>query len=171
MTFVDKLKFWKKEEDKFADLDRQLGTLQPQSGMEKTPAMDLQPPTGLETGHADMDDVMRSRTTGMEESQDDAGTGFSGFTLDHPAEKRRSPFEPQQQSTSSYEQQQPFSQQQPFASQQPMQQQQVELLSAKLDTIRVSLESINHRLVALERALHVPEYEEEQTQRRRRGVW
>lgn len=161
MSFMDKLKFWKKEEDKFAELDAQLGTLQSTSG--KAAGIETQP-TGLETSnYADMDEIMRSRNIAMEtDTQENAGAGFTGFTTEHPAEQHR----PSVQAQQSYEVVQPQSAQ----SNQGMQQQQLELLSAKLDTIRVSLESINHRLVSLEHAMHVQDYEEIEP-RRRRGVW
>lgn len=82
--------------------------------------------------------------------------------MPHLQEERR-PTAPKPQSF----QQQPF----PAQSQQPTQQpqQNIELLAAKIDTIRVSLESINHRLAAIERAVHVPQRQERP--RRRRGVW
>ncbi len=163
MSFMDKLKFWKKEEDKFAELDAQLGTLQTTSTT--IPGTEPQP-MGLESSnYADMDEIMRSRNIGIEpDSQETGGTGFTGFSGEHPGEKRR-PSSPMAQQ--SYEIVQPQSAQQ----NQGMQQQQLELISAKLDTIRVSLESVNHRLVALERAMQVQDYEETETPRRRRGVW
>ncbi|MBI5072353.1 hypothetical protein HZA99_00895 [Candidatus Woesearchaeota archaeon] len=159
MSFMDKLKFWKKEEDKFAELDAQLGTLQTTPG--KTPGTETQP-TGLESSnYADMDEIMRSRNIAMEtDTQESAGAGFTGFTSEHPAEQRR----PSMQAQQSYEVVQP---QQGSSGNL---QQQLELVSAKLDTIRVSLESINHRLVSLEHAMHVQDYEEIEP-RRRRGVW
>lgn len=162
---MDKLKFWKKEEDKFAELDAQLGTLQTTPG--KMPGIEM-PPTGLESSnYADMDEIMRSREIGMDtDTQETGGTGFSGFGTEHPKEKRQSAYQPQ----SSYEIVQP-QQTQSQTQSSGMQQQQLELISAKLDTIRVSLESVNHRLVALEHALQVQDYQEVETPRRRRGVW
>ena len=46
----------------------------------------------------------------------------------------------------------------------------LQLVAAKLDTIKVSLDNINYRLNALEQAMHVKE-EPEERPRRRRGVW
>lgn len=172
MAFFDKLKFWKKKEDTFAELDKQLGTLGAASPgqMPATPGTEgaeMEHPLGLETGYGEPfgDQLSRAGATGMEYEQP-AESSFAPFSMEHPAEERRRPGEVPQQYGQPL---QPIGQAAPIS--QNMQHQ-FELVSAKLDTIRVSLESINHRLAALERTLHVPEYEEEQpAARRRRGVW
>ena len=137
MGFLNKFKFWKKE-DTFADLDKQLGTVQTNQ----------------------TDDVLRSHETGLDLGQQQEAA-FPSFSMEHPTEKRMPSFERPEQ----YE-----SVQVPQQMQSQNVQQQLELVAAKLDTIRVSLESINHRLVAVERALHAEEYDEA-TAPRRRGVW
>lgn len=164
MSFIDKLKFWKKEEDKFAELDAQLGTISSQGGT--IPGTETAQTTLESSNYADMDEIMRARNIGMEtDSQETAGAGFSGFGTEHPAEKKRPSFQSVQQPV--YESMQPTQQASASSS---MQQQQLELISAKLDTIRISLESMNHRLVTIERAMHVEDYQEAEP-RRRRGAW
>ena len=158
MAFLDKLKFWKKGDDAFAELDKQLGTL-PQTGLPESsgPSFEehgLGPPAG--------DDLMRSSDTGLDFGKQGHNTeGFSGFGMEHPGDKQMP----------SYEQPRQVYEVAPQAAA-PAQNvsPQLELVAAKLDTIRVSLESINHRLVAVGRALHVQD-EEEVAPRRRRGVW
>lgn len=158
MAFLDKLKFWKKE-DSFAELDKQLGTLNP---VDQEPSFDAHQPTGFEQGFGESADesALRSASTGLETSNE---SGFQSFGMQHPGEKRASTFEAPIQRQNVYE-----------VSSQPVQnqniQQQLEVVSAKLDTIRIAIESINHRLVALERTMHASEYEEPVV-RRKRGVW
>jgi hypothetical protein len=157
MAFLDKLKFWKKEEDKFAELDKQLGTAPTaQQGEDDFPH---HPFGGEPIGQPVEDSLMRSSETGLDFGAAKQESGFQSFTAEHPGEKRNQ-FQPVQV----YEMQSQAPQAQNV-------QQQLELVAAKLDTIRVSLESINHRLVAVERALHVQDYEETPAPRRRRGVW
>ena len=161
MAFLDKLKFWKKEEDKFAELDKQLGTAPPTQATPSEGSDDFphHPFGGEPIGQPVDEPFMRSAETGLDFGTSKQETGFQSFTAEHPGEKR-SQYQPAQV----YE-----------VSSQPQQgqntSQQLELVAAKLDTIRVSLESINHRLVAVERALHVQDYEETPAPRRRRGVW
>ncbi len=155
MAFLDKLKFWKKE-DSFAELDKQLGTLNP---ADQQPSFDAHQPTGFESqfGQSADENLLHGASTGLETSNE---PNFQSFGMQHPTEKRISPFENQQRP-------QVFEvSQQPAANQN----QQLEVISAKLDTIRIAIESINHRLVALERTMHTPEYEEPVV-RRKRGVW
>ncbi len=157
MAFLDKLKFWKKGDDAFAELDKQLGTM-PQTGLPESSG-----PTPFEygLGPPTQDDLMRSSETGLDFGKQGTHTeGFSGFGLEHPADKQMP----------SYEQPRQVYEVAPQAAAPQQVSQQLELVAAKLDTIRVSLESINHRLVAVERALHVQD-EEEVAPRRRRGVW
>lgn len=172
MTFMDKLTFWKKKEDTFAALDKQLGALgpSPPGQMPATPGTEGEHPLGLETGYGEPfgDELSRTGATGMEYEQQyeqPAEEGLAPFTMEHPGEERRKADVPQQYG-------QPLQPIEQHGQINHNMQQQLELVTAKLDTIRVSLESINHRLAALERTLHVPEYEEEQpVPRRRRGVW
>lgn len=157
MAFLDKLKFWKKE-DSFAELDKQLGTMNP---TDPQASFEAHQPPGFESqfGESADDHALRSASTGLEPSNESA---FQSFGMQHPGEKRVSPFETPQRP-------QVFE-----VSQQPVQNQnlaqQLEVVSAKLDTIRIAIESINHRLVALERTMHTSEYEEPVV-RRKRGVW
>lgn len=146
MAFFDKLKFWKKE-DSFAELNKQLDTLKQQ-----TPS---QAPEGFGTP----DPLTHSMDTGIPyEHSDEQNFSGVGYNLE-PAEEKTMFARPQQPSYTQPEQ--------PNTSMHA----QMELIAAKLDTIRVSLESINHRLVAVERALHVQEYEEVIQPRKRRGSW
>lgn len=154
MSFLDKFKFWKKEEDKFAELDKQLGTVPT-----AVPGEDINPhhPFGGEAfGQPVEEPLMRSSDAGLDFGKQEAE--FQSFGMEHPGEKK-----------TMYPQGQVY-EVQPQPAQAQNVQQQLELIAAKLDTIRVSLESINHRLVAVERVLHVPEYEEI-APRRRRGAW
>ncbi len=154
MTFLDKFKFWKKEEDKFAELDKQLGTVPVAAHGE-----DINPhhPFGGETfGQPVEETLLQSSESGLDFGKQEAG--FQPFGMNHPGEKK-----------TMYQQGQVY-EVQPQSTQPQNVQQQLELIAAKLDTIRVSLESINHRLVAVEHVLHVPEYEEVPP-RRRRGAW
>ncbi len=161
MAFLDKLKFWKKEEDKFAELDKQLGTVPSTQATPADGADDFphHPFGGEPIGQPVEDSLLRSSETGLDFGAAKQESGFQSFTAEHPQEKR-SQYQPAQV----YEVQSQAPQNQNV-------QQQLELVAAKLDTIRVSLESINHRLVAVERALHVQDYEEITAPRRRRGVW
>ena len=161
MAFLDKLKFWKKGDDAFADLDKQLGTMPQTPG---TPESQGYGPLSHEQGFTPSsdDDLLRSSETGLDfGKQGHSAEGFSGFGMEHPGDKQMP----------SYEQPRQVYEVAPQAAA-PAQNvsQQLELVAAKLDTIRVSLESINHRLVAVERALHVQD-EEVVAPRRRRGVW
>lgn len=167
MAFLDKLIFWKKK-DTIAELDKQLGALGPPGQMPPTQGIPTQgiereQALGLETGYGvpfgePLSPSMSSIDTGLEHNQHDE-RDFEPFGMEHPSEERRK-HELQQ-----YEKQ-------PSNEAMPQNiQQQLELVAAKLDTIRVSLESINHRLAAVERTLHVPVYEEQPAPRRRRGVW
>ncbi len=162
MAFLDKLKFWKKGDDAFADLDKQLGTipsttpgtLEPQGYGPLSHEQGFSPPAE--------DDLLRSSETGLDFGKQNTHTeGFSGFGLEHPADKQMP----------SYEQPRQVYEVAPQAAAPQNVSAQLELVAAKLDTIRVSLESINHRLVAVERALHVQDYEEAPVPRKRRGVW
>lgn len=163
MAFLDRLKFWKKSDDAFAELDKQLGTipsvtsgpLEPQGYGPLSHEQGFSPPAE--------NDLLRSSETGLDFGKQETHTeGFSGFGLEHPADKQ----------LPSYQQPRQVYEVAPQAAAPQNVSQQLELVTAKLDTIRVSLESINHRLVAMERTLHVQDYEEEApTPRRRRGVW
>ncbi len=161
MAFLDKLKFWKKDDDAFADLDKQLGTMPQTPG---TPESQGYGPLSHEQGFTPSsdDDLLRSSDTGLDFGKQGThgAEGLSGFGMEHPGEKQ----------TPSYEQPRQVYEVAPQAAAPQNVSQQLELVAAKLDTIRVSLESINHRLVAVERALHVQD-EEEVAPRRRRGVW
>ena len=158
MAFLDKFKFWKKEEDKFAELDKQLGTVQPTQPQE-TDDFAHHPFGGEPIGQPIDDQLMRPSETGLDFGKSESG--FQAFSAEHPAEKR-----------STYQPAQVYEVQQQAPQTQQNVQQHLELVAAKLDTIRVSLESINHRLAAVERALHVQDYEETTpAPRRRRGVW
>ncbi|MEK6867576.1 MAG: hypothetical protein AABX98_02020 [Nanoarchaeota archaeon] len=164
MAFLDKLKFWKKEEDKFAELDKQLGTV---PSTQATPAQGTDdfphhPFGGEPIGQPVEDSLMHSSETGLDFGASKQESSFQSFTAEHPGEKR-SQYQPAQV----YEVQPQSQQAQQAQNILP----QLELVAAKLDTIRVSLESINHRLVAVERALHVQDYEETTAPRKRRGVW
>ncbi len=146
MSVLDKLKFWKKE-DSFSELDKQIQSLKQQ-----TPSG---PPLGLGTS----DPLQHSMDT-------------TGIPYEHPEEQHYSGIgyglEPaEEKPIFSKQSQQSFSQE-PHGSSLHAQ---MELIAAKLDTIRVSLESINHRLVAVERVLHVQGYEEPIQPRKRRGTW
>jgi hypothetical protein len=145
---LDKLKFWKKK-DAFADLDKELGTL------DTGPKDDL----GLPKQH----DPLAGSDTGMDFGKEETDMSFG---MNPPSQN--DPFSRPLQS------QQQQSQRQPIAAQ-PMQypqtNTQLDLIAAKLETIKVSMESMNHRMVALERALHVKDYQETSQPRRRRGVW
>lgn len=163
MAFLDKLIFWKKK-DTIAELDKQLGALAPPGQMPPTQGIEREQPLGLETGYGvpfgePLAPSTPSMDTGLEHDQQ-GERGFEPFGMEHPLEERRRLGTLQQYG------------QQPSQEAIPQNiQQQLELVAAKLDTIRVSLESINHRLAAVERTLHVPAYEEQTAPRRRRGVW
>ncbi len=153
MSMFDKLKFWKKE-DSFGELNKQIETLKQEAPQ--------QAPEGFGTP----DHLMQSMDTCIPyEHPDEQSSAGLGFGLE-PAEEK-SAF---QRQAPSYAHVEHAPQQSSFQSQSSLQSQ-MEIIAAKLDTIRVSLESINHRLVAVERALHVQEYEEPIQPRRRRGVW
>ena len=141
MAFMDKLKFWKKK-DEFADLDKELGSAQGTGGRDTL---------GLPSSGYD-DHLSSSAETGMDHE-------MPAFGLTPPREENpfaRQSFQevPQQSAVQS-------------ASNLNIQ---LDLVSAKLETMKVSLESINHRLLAMEHALHVRDYTQQQPQRRR-GVW
>lgn len=137
MAFLDKLMFWKKSDD---------------LGIPEGPKPDL----GFDSGLGR--DMEPGRDSGLGFSSPDLG-GFPGSFEEPPA--ARPGFEQNafaQQHIQTF-QQQPF-QQPPF--QQPMQQPQqstneyiisknIEVLSSKLDALRVGIESINQRLAHLER--------------------
>ncbi len=147
MAILDKLKFWKKD-DSFAELNKQLETLKKESPQ--------QAPEGFGTP----DPLMHSMDSGIPyEHPDEQNYSNVGYGLEPPEEK--SLFQRSSAPVSA-----------PMDSPRDTSMHaQMELIAAKLDTIRVSLESINHRLVAVERALHVQEYEEPIQPRKRRGVW
>ncbi len=147
MGILNKLQFWKKE-DSFAELNKQLDTLKQQSPQ--------QAPEGFGTP----DPLVHSMDTGIPYEHPAEEKPFSdvGYSLE-PAEEKTMFARPQQPLYTPAEQ--------PNSSLHA----QMEIIAAKLDTIRVSLESINHRLVAVERALHVQEYEEPIQPRKRRGNW
>jgi hypothetical protein len=151
---LDKLKFWKKKDD-FADLDKELGTLN------SNPKDTL----GLQPNH----DPMAGSNTGldMQPKDDDYSFGMTPPSQDDPFQRPQAPQQPLQQ--------QQYHQPQQAVQQAPQYQQtantQMDLVVAKLDTIKVSIESINHRLLAVERALHVRDYRDTQQPRRKRGVW
>ena len=150
MGILDKLKFWKKE-DSFAELDKQIQSLKQQ-----TPSG---PPLGLGTVDPFQHSMNNTMDTGIPyEHPDEQQYSGLGYGLEPVEEK---PMYPRQS-------QQSFS---PAEAQGSTMHAQMELIAAKLDTIRVSLESINHRLLAVERALHVQEYEEPIQPRKRRGSW
>lgn len=163
MAFLDKLKFWKKGDDAFAELDKQLGTMPATPGVPESQGYG---PLSHEQGFTPPaeDNLLQSSETGLDfgKQTEHGSEGFSGFGLEHPTEKQMP----------SYEQSRQVYEVAPQVAAPQHVSQQLELVAAKLDTIRVSLESINHRLVAVERALHAQDYEEEApTPRRRRGVW
>ena len=160
MAFLDKLKFWKKEDvgTKFAELDQQLGTAPIIPGSQVTNPNEPYGPE-MQFGEPIEEPLMRSADSGLNFPSREE-TGMQGFGMEHPAEKR-----------GAFEVRPAYEQQQAMPVQGQNTQQQLELIAAKLDTIRVSLESINHRLVAVERALHAEEYEGQPMLKRRRGVW
>jgi hypothetical protein len=151
MAIFDKLKFWKKE-DSFAELNKQIESLKQQAPP--------QAPEGF--GTPSHESLMQSMDTGIpyEHSAEESSANL-GFGLEPAEEKPLFPKQAQSYAPLEHAPQQS----------QSSLQSQMEIIAAKLDTIRVSLESINHRLVAVERALHVQEYEEPIQPRRRRGVW
>ncbi len=147
MGILNKLQFWKKE-DSFGELNKQIDLLKQESPQ--------QAPEGFGTP----DPLMQSMDTGIPyEHPDEQKYSGLGLSLEPPVDK------------SSFSRQAPSYTPVEYAPQQSSMQSQMEIIAAKLDTIRVSLESINHRLAALERTMHVQEYEEPIQPRRRRGVW
>jgi len=150
MSVLDKLKFWKKD-DSFAELDKQINAMKQQSSSG--------PPLGFGTG----DPLQHSMDTGIPyEHPDEQNYSGVGYGLEPAPEKPLFSRQPVQQSGQQFSSTDSQSQGSTMHAQ-------MELIAAKLDTIRVSLESINHRLVAVERALHVQDYEE--PPRKRRGSW
>ncbi|PIN77136.1 hypothetical protein COV16_07310 [Candidatus Woesearchaeota archaeon CG10_big_fil_rev_8_21_14_0_10_34_8] len=157
MAMLDKLKFWKKK-DEFADLDKELGNI---GNMPKTAGIETKRDLGLDTGYSG--DLAKNMDTGLDLGNNDKG--FEPFGMEPPGHNEN-----------------PFARQQTYQPQQlqpaqPVQQApsrdintQLDLVSAKLETLKVSLESINQRLLSLERAMHVSDYTE-QPPRRRRGAW
>jgi hypothetical protein len=132
MSVFDKLAFWKKKED-FKDFGADMGL-----GSQMDP--------GMGHGH-DFGNFAQNRNAGLDQNMnlgtpDDTGFGNMGGGFGAPPG-------------------QPSSMQQPFGA--PIQPQtdfksdKFEVVSAKLDSIRYTLESINQRLASLERVA----YEEE----------
>lgn len=159
MALLDKLKFWQKKEE-IPLLDKELSKIG-----EMPPAAGAMPehPLGLETGYGQpfSDELSRSMDLGLKEEKQQ---GFAPFGMEPTKEESflRSSYP----ATS---QQQPLQQPQPLYPTKDVSTQ-LDLVTEKLETIKVSLESINHRLLAVERALRIRE-EEAPRQRVRRGVW
>ncbi len=159
MAFYDKLKFWQKKEE-IPALDKELSKIG-----EMPPAAGAMPEhsLGLETGYGEpfSDQLSKSMNLGLREEKQQ---GFEPFGMEPPKEESflRSSY-------SATLQQQPSQQPQPAYPTKDVSTQ-LDLVAEKLETIKVSLESINHRLLAVERALHIRE-EEEPRQRVRRGAW
>jgi hypothetical protein len=150
MAIMDKLKFWKKH-DTFADLDKELGTLD----QHPTPKDDLGLPTLDPMG-----------SSGLPKHADpvDMSFGMTPPNSDDPFGRPTVPKQRSMQQTQSVQQTQPMQQDPQIVTQ-------LDLISAKIETIKVSLESINHRLLAVERGLHLKDYQDTSQPRRRRGVW
>lgn len=159
MAFLDKLKFWQKKEE-IPALDKELGKI---GEMPSAPEAMPEHTLGLETGYGQpfSDQLSKSMDLGLKEEKQQ---GFEPFGMEPTKEESflRSSYP----ATS---QQQPFQQPQSVYPAKDVSTQ-LDLVTEKLETIKVSLESINHRLLAVERALHLRE-EEAPRQRVRRGAW
>jgi hypothetical protein len=158
MAILDKLKFWQKKEE-IPVLDKELGKI---GEMPLPPGAEAEHPFGLETGYGApfSDQLSISRDLGLGEEKQ----GFQPFGME-PA-KEESFLRSSYPATA---QQQPLQQPQPVYPTKDVSTQ-LDLVTEKLETIKVSLEGINHRLLAVERALRIRE-EETQRARVRRGVW
>ena len=139
MGIFDKLAFWKKKED-FGDFDKDFGA---DLGLE---AGDMGPDLGLPRQPG------MGRDLGMPED-----TGFGSMGREYPQRSMQPPGQP-------LPMQQPFGA--PIQPAQPSEydysRDKFEIVSAKLDSIRYTLESINQRLTNLERVA----YGEQEKQKR-----
>lgn len=155
MAFYDKLKFWQKKEE-IPVLDKELSKIgEMPSAAGAMPEHSL----GLETGYGEpfSDQLSKSMDLGLREEKQQ---GFEPFGMEPVKEEFSRPsYAPTQKQ---------LLQQQPAYPTKDVSTQ-LDLVAEKLETIKVSLESINHRLLAVERALRIRE--EETAPRPRRGVW
>ncbi len=135
MGMLDKLKFWKKD-DEFGDLD-----LDKDLGMDSNLGLGVDSNTGIESGLG-LDKPPSHNIPKIPESfEESIGQEKQDNFNPYESPKRPDPM------------QQPMQQQQPVSSNihnQDLLRKDLEIISAKLDVLKSSLDTINHRLSSLE---------------------
>lgn len=149
MAILDKLKFWKKEKETPLDFTTDPFAASQQTGLNLNPS----DPTGLGLGQM-------PGTSGYGQTPEEE---FPSFGMQPPSsERERSSFESSPSARAvSVEHEKPVDLV-------PLQKE-IEMLSIKLDTVKLMLEHLNHRLENIERLAR--QSEEQALPVRRRGSW
>lgn len=155
MGIMNKLKFWKKDEMDFGDLDNSMdfGSSQDMGIGKDRLNMNASKP-GMDSGDLGLQTQQQMPTQNQEEID-----YSEGFSMPKRSIARQEPTQPQPSPTQQFPKEQNTISEKNF-----------EILSNKLDAIKSSLESINHRLNLLE---SLARSEEEPHERRgpSRRVW
>ncbi len=157
MGIMNKLKFWKKDEMDFGDLDKGMdfGSSQDMGiGQDRLNMAASQP--GMESGDLGLQTQQQNPPTQTNEEIDYS----EGFSMPKRSFARQEPAQPSPAPTKQFPQEQNTISEKNF-----------EILSNKLDAIKSSLESINHRLNLLESLARSSEEEPHERRGPSRRVW